>query len=106
MHFDTGNVKTNFFARYYDDNKSDVEKRGRLEHTEVGGFGGTAEVTQYVLPTVDIAIGGIGRTFAQVAVVLDPQSPQSDEYGSLGADFVKAYGEVTVNFEKMFVTVR
>lgn len=111
LHFDTGNVKSQFSSRYFSRFQPYVEaEAGEVEQSRSGGFGG--EVVQDVrnLQEVQLQIGAGAATLHNVAVSL----PSSDEMGravlesgdgSAGVDLLAASEVVSFDLEKMFYRI-
>lgn len=106
FHFDTGNAKTGLYARYYQNHKAAIEAKGTKETIRGGGFGGIYEVPGYRLPAIDLTVGSVKINLSDITVATESvDALQRQEDGSLGADFIKQFREVVINFDKMFVEV-
>lgn len=109
FHFDTGNVKSTLTDYFYTTHKRMVKKQGRKSTSTQGGFGGKKELSVYVLPEFRMTLGGVPFCLRDVTVNIREDSFPTEsvsESGSLGADFLRAFDAVTVNFRRMFVQPR
>jgi hypothetical protein len=102
LHFDTGGGVA-LSSKYYLEHKDEVEATGRL-YTEggVGGFGAMIRMDQYILPVFPLRIGDKEKEFKEVRIMTDIDNLNLGD-GGIGADFVRRFDKVTVNYNKMFV---
>ncbi len=106
FHFDTGNARTSMFAPYYQKYKTEIEATGVKETIRGGGFGGIFEVEGYRLPKISLTVGSVSAVLPDISVATQSADAlQRQEDGSIGADFLKQFGEVIINFDKMFLQV-
>lgn len=96
--FDTGNVRSDLgvrFALRFPELARGVE----THEVERGGFGGMITARAAILPAFGFTVAGVPVTLHDVDLYLDAGAPD----GSLGADFVRTFRRLTINYEKMFV---
>ena len=103
MVFDTGNVKSdldNGFAQRFPDTMA-----GLARHTtRRGGFGGIEQVEAATLHEFRFRAAGCEITLHDTEVICTGPGGGAMPYnGSLGADFVRAFRRLTVNYVQMFI---
>lgn len=103
MIFDTGNVKSDLdsgFAGRFPDAVA-----GLAQHTtQRGGFGGIEKVEAVTLPEFRIHAAGRDIALHDTEVICSgPEGGAMPYNGSLGADFVRAFRRLTINYERMFI---
>ncbi|MCL1937317.1 MAG: retroviral-like aspartic protease family protein [Candidatus Azobacteroides sp.] len=104
LHFDTGNVKTDLYAVYYEKHKKEFEEEGNKKTVCRGGYGGTVFVDSYQISKFPLIVGNCGFELTHVDVLLDKTlSFQRHEDGSLGMDFISLFKKVIINFDNMFI---
>jgi len=106
FHFDTGNVKSTLFYKYYKEHQEDIERKGYKDVTTSGGFGGVQTKEVYKLPSFTVHIKGCKPAeLNNVEVEFTDTGFQGWilEDGSLGMDFLKSYDKVTINYHDMFI---
>ena len=103
MVFDTGNVKSDLdsgFAQRFPDTVA-----GLARHTtRRGGFGGIEEFEAVTLPEFRFHAAGRDLTLHNTEVICDgTEGGTLLTVGSLGADFVRSFRRLTINYERMFL---
>ncbi|HIY13829.1 MAG TPA: retropepsin-like domain-containing protein [Candidatus Alistipes cottocaccae] len=103
MIFDTGNVKSDLdsgFAGRFPDAVA-----GLAQHTtRRGGFGGIEKVEAVTLPEFRFRAAGHDIVLHDTEVISSgPEGGVVPYNGSLGADFVRAFRRLTINYERMFI---
>jgi len=104
--FDTG--ASSFLSdTYYQKHAADGIDAGIIKTTTtMTGFGGTKESGTFSLPTFPVKVGAANRNMTDLKVLTDRVANASSKNdGILGADYVRMFRKVTVNFNKMFLTV-
>lgn len=106
FHFDTGNVKADLFAPYYLRHKEMVDRDGVKDSYRGGGFGGMQTVNVIRLAHVPLTVSGVTFDLSNVPVSTEAVTKvQKKEDGSMGMDFISLFGKITINYDKMFMTV-
>lgn len=104
--FDTGSFS--FLSNsFYQKHAADSIDAGRNRTiTSISGFGGTKESGTFSLPSFPLKVGTVNRNMTDLRVLTDRlgDGPSRND-GVLGGDFVRMFRKVTVNFNKMFLTV-
>ena len=103
MIFDTGNVKSDLdsgFAGRFPDAVA-----GLAQHTtRRGGFGGIEKVEAVTLPEFRFRAAGHDIVLHDTEVISSgPEGGVVPYNGSLGADFVRTFRQLTINYERMFI---
>lgn len=106
FHFDTGNVRADLFAPYYLRHKETIDRDGVKDSYRGGGFGGTHTVNVIRLAHVPLTVSGVTFGLANIPVSAEATTMvQKKEDGSMGMDFINLFKKVTINYDKMFLTV-
>ncbi|MDD3161019.1 MAG: retroviral-like aspartic protease family protein [Bacteroidales bacterium] len=104
--FDTG--ASSFLSdSYYQKHAADSLDAGLLKMTTtMSGFGGTRESRVFDIPSFPIKVGTVNHTMINMSVFTDRIIGATSQFdGLLGSDYVRMCRKVTVNFNKMFMTV-
>lgn len=102
MHFDTGNVKSNFYSSFYDRFGRWVRRRGEKDETQYGGYGGIRTLPVYRLPDVRLELAGRKFGLSDTEVVLEWDGfSEGNASGSLGYDFVGAFDSLSLDYNNM-----
>ncbi len=102
MHFDTGNVKSNFYSSFYDRFGRWVRRHGEKDETQYGGYGGIRTLTVYRLPEVALGLAGHEFELTGTEVVLEWDGfSEGSASGSLGYDFVGTFDSLTLDYDNM-----
>ena len=103
MIFDTGNVKSDLdggFAQRFPDAVTGLARHA----TRRGGFGGIREVEAVTLSEFRIRAAGRDVVLHDTEVLCNEAEGGSLLYvGSLGADFVRSFRRLTINYDRMFI---
>lgn len=103
MVFDTGNVKSGLdsgFAQRFPDAVAGLARH----KTRHGGFGGIEEFEAVTLPEFRIRAAGRDITLHDTEVICnEAEGGTLLTVGSLGADFVRSFRRLTINYERMFL---
>lgn len=103
MIFDTGNVKSDLdsgFVQRFPDAVAGLERHT----TRRGGFGGIEEFEAVTLPEFRFRAAGCDIALHDTEVVCnEAEGGTLLTVGSLGADFVRSFRRLTVNYEHMFI---
>ncbi len=104
--FDTG--ASSFLSNsFYQKHAAESAYAGvNITSTSMTGFGGTKESGTFSIPSFPVKVGTVNRNMTDLKVLTDKLGNGSSRNdGILGADFVRMFRKVTVNFNKMFLTV-
>jgi predicted aspartyl protease len=106
FHFDTGNVRADLFNPYYLRHKEMVDRNGVKDSYRGGGFGGMQTVNVIRLAHVPLTVSGVTFDLANIPVSTEAVTKvQKKEDGSMGMDFINLFKKITINYDKMFMTV-
>lgn len=106
FHFDTGNVKSDLFTPYYLRHKERIDRDGVKESYRGGGFGGMHTVNVLQLAHVPLTVSGVTFDLSDAPVSTEAVTKvQKKEDGSMGMDFINLFQKITINYDKMFITV-
>jgi hypothetical protein len=99
--FDTGASTSTFFERYYA--QFHVRANDWKEAVnESYGAGGLVRRKVYLIPKVDLRVGGRTATLRRITVFPGPTGSGGDDvYGNLGSDVVVGFKSFTLDFENM-----
>lgn len=106
FHFDTGDVKGDLFNPYYLRHKKMIDSKGTKDTYRGGGFGAMQTVNIIRLAHIPLTVSGTAFELTNIAVA--PQTVtkvQKDEDGSMGMDFINLFRKVTINYNRMFLTI-
>lgn len=111
LHFDTGNVKSQFSPHYFSRFQPYIEaEAGEVEQSRSGGFGGVVVRDARPLGEVQLQIGAAAATLSNIYVSLPPKGEvaftalESGD-GSAGVDLLTASEVVTFDLGKMFYRI-
>lgn len=103
MIFDTGNVKSDLdggFAQRFPDAVTGLARHA----TRRGGFGGIREVEAVTLPEFRFRAAGCDVALHDTEVLCsEAEGDTLLTVGSLGADFVRSFRRLTINYDRMFI---
>ena len=100
---DSGNVKSDFGAWFKERFPETIPHDAQEQPLKRGGFGGIASITGYILPEITFQVEETPFTLYQVEIVKEANNNLAS--GSLGTDFLQAFKQITINYDKMFVQV-
>lgn len=104
--FDTGNVKSDLdsgFARRFPEAVAGLARH----KTRRGGFGGIEEFEAVTLPEFRFRVAGRDVVLHDTEVLCNEAEDGSLLCaGSLGADFVRSFRQLTINYRRMFIRGR
>ena len=104
LRFDTGANITDFFKRYYDKHKEEIENRGELR--TVGRGDGSEQMVEeqiYLLRKFPFSIGTKNDTLPFTIVTIADYSVDREYDGNLGMDVLKQSDKMIINFKHMYV---
>ena len=99
----SGNVKSDFGAWFKERFPETIPHDAQEQPLKRGGFGGIASITGYILPEITFLLEETPFTLYQVEIVKEANNNLAS--GSLGTDFLQAFKQITINYDKMFVRV-
>jgi predicted aspartyl protease len=103
--FDTGAHNTDLFYTYLVKHKQAVLQQAQLTTIESASANEAENTTVYILPTFNLQVGDKKVTLHKVKVQARPATGATEKcYGNIGQDFIKNFGEMTLNFEHMYVS--
>lgn len=100
---DTGAKYTELSKRYYDNNKDEVEKNGKLQTSQRGGGGGVVEEKIYRLQNFPYTIGTKSNVLSEIPVILSEYTFNKYFDGNLGQDIFLQFNEMILNFQYMYI---
>jgi len=104
--FDTGSfsfLSQSFYQKHAADS---IDAGINKTTTSMIGFGGTKESGTFSIPSFPLKVGTVNRNMTDLKVFTDRVGNGPSQFdGILGADYVRMFRKVTVNFNKMFLTV-
>ncbi|MDR3056857.1 MAG: aspartyl protease family protein [Prevotella sp.] len=103
FHFDTGGGII-LSAKYYNENKQQVESTGKKDSIGIGGFGGAKRIPSYKIPEFTLSIANTHCILPNVTVLTEPLMI-GERDGTLGTDFINKFDKVIFNFRKMFFKI-
>jgi predicted aspartyl protease len=100
---DSGASVTEFYEPFYARYRSTIEKLGTEANHRTGGAGGVREIPAYVLPEVEIEVGGGRVTLKDRPVYTRAIVDDKDNYlfCNVGLDVLGQFPEYTIDFETM-----
>jgi predicted aspartyl protease len=101
--FDTGAGHTELSFKYYNEHKTEVEKKGEMQTNERGGAGGKVEVKEYILSNFPLGIGSHKTSLDKIPVTLEEYDFNKYFDGNLGQDFFMKFNNLIINFESMYI---
>jgi Predicted aspartyl protease len=106
FHFDTGNVKADLFTPYYLRHKEMIDRNGVKDSYRGGGFGGMQTVNVIRLAHVPLTVSGVNFDLENIPISTEAVTKvQKKEEGSMGMEFINLFKKITINYDKMFLTV-
>lgn len=104
MHFtfDTGANTTLFYARYFEENKEEIEKNYALETISMGGANGMASFEGYKIH-YEFDLEGTMVELNEVEVLTAKIKDNEKSYGNIGQDVIQQFDSMTLNFDRMFI---
>jgi predicted aspartyl protease len=105
---DTGASRTNFYEPFFRRNRARIESLGVRTRAPVGGVGGVREMSAFVLPQAELAVGSASATLEDVLVYTESITQAKDNYllCNLGMDFLSQFREYTISFESMSLVLK
>lgn len=102
---DLGAAHTELSSRWYQANKGFLRRGGYCTSTlNMGGVGGIRKVESYMIPSLELKVGGATFIKKEARVNLDSAANQGLEYGSIGNDIVESFSVVRVNLRDMYIS--
>jgi hypothetical protein len=101
--FDTGAGYTELSFKYFNDHKTDVEKKGEMQTNERGGAGGKVAVKEYILSNFPLQIGKNKTSLDKIPVTLEEYGFNKYFDGNLGQDVFLKFNTLIINFENMYI---
>jgi hypothetical protein len=101
--FDTGASQTELSFKYYNEHKSAIQKKGKLQTNERGGAGGKVSVNEYILSNFPITIGSHKARLGKIPVTLEEYDFNKYFNGNLGQDVFIKFNSLIINFENMYI---
>ena len=101
--FDTGAGYTELSFKYFNDHKTDVEKKGEMQTNERGGAGGKVAVKEYILSNFPLQIGKHKTSLDKIPVTLEEYGFNKYFDGNLGQDVFLKFNTLIINFENMYI---
>ncbi|MDO3640392.1 retropepsin-like aspartic protease [Mucilaginibacter sp. L3T2-6] len=103
FHFDSGASSSMLYESYFKKNKQEVLKAGFRKTVGFGGAGGTQKKEVWVLPKLNLRVGGRTVVIDSVSVLTKPIYPGEKFYGNIGQDFTGKFSELVYNFKFMYI---
>ncbi len=103
FHFDSGASSSMLYESYFKKNKQEVLKAGFRKTVGFGGAGGTQKKEVWVLPKLNLGVGGKTVVIDSVSVLTKPIYPGEKFYGNIGQDFTSKFSELIYNFKFMYI---
>ena len=103
FNFDSGATTSDFYLAYFNRYKAAILKNSTKKTLHFGGAGGVQKKTVYILPKVDLAVGGKTVTVDSISVLDAKITPDEKLYGNIGQDFTNKFNEVIYNFKYMYI---
>lgn len=105
--FDPGANHTDLFYTYLLKHKQLIQQQAQLTTIESGCADEVVNTEVYILPDFNLHVGDKKVTLHQVKVQTRPVEGTKEKcYGNIGQDFIRNFGEMTLNFEHMYVSFR
>ena len=101
--FDTGNGLAALSHSFYEDNKTEIDAKGKRVRRLTGGIGLVEERDMLMLPEWSFQFGGKDVVFRDIRVTFESNS-HTPYAGNIGMALVNQFGKVTINFKECFVT--
>ena len=103
FNFDSGAASSVFYAAYFNRYKTAILKNSTKKTVGFGGAGGAQKKMVYILPKVDLAVGGKAVTIDSISVLDAKITPAEKLYGNIRQDFTNKFNEVIYNFKYMYM---
>lgn len=103
FHFDSGAASSMLYQSYFNKYKAIVLKTATKKTVGFGGAGGTQKKEVWILPKLNLGIGGKTVSVDSVSVLTKPIVPGEKFYGNIGQDFTGKFSEVIYNFKYMYI---
>ncbi|MCI0472538.1 MAG: retroviral-like aspartic protease family protein, partial [Ignavibacteria bacterium] len=105
--FDSGAMNTMLYKPYYDLYKPEIEKNYELTEIVIGGAGGNRKVKGYHLKGVSLTSGNAAAELIKTSLLIENiKKRNSYFYGNLGQDFIMQFGELVINYGRMYIEFR
>lgn len=101
--FDTGNGLAALFPVFYENNKAEIDAKGKRVRRLTGGIGLVGEQDMLMLPEWSFQFGGKNVVFRDICVVFENNS-HTPYAGNIGMALINQFDKVTINFKECFVT--
>lgn len=101
--FDTGAQSTELSFKYFNEHKTEVEKKGTKQTNERGGAGGKFAAKEYLLKNFPIVIGKNKTSLENIPVILEEYNFNKYFDGNLGQDVFLKFNSLIINFENMYI---
>jgi len=102
FHFDSGAGSSMLYVSYFNKYKAAILKSAVKKTVGFGGAGGSQKKQVYVLPKLNLSLGGKPVTMDSVSVLTKAISPGEKFYGNIGQDFLNKFNEIVYNFKDMY----
>jgi hypothetical protein len=106
FYLDSGANHSQLFANYFLKRNSKIRQVARIDTIEVGGVGGIDRKEVYSLPTFTIQIGDKTAALKDLQVLTKPTYPGQKYYGNLGQDVLADFAQITLDFDRMSLSVK
>jgi predicted aspartyl protease len=104
FHFDTGAVKTVFFATFLNRYNGEITDQCEKTNVIIAGAGDNIRTETYLMDSVIISAGNVQSQLDSILILTESLSHhQENVYGNFGQDFIQNYSEMTINFESMWI---
>lgn len=104
---DTGAEETRLYPPFANGFASFVTRSGKRESMQITGVGQARNVDSFVLPELQLGVGGLATFLRPACVLLQETTHGSLLYhGNLGADLLRQARSVTIDFKSMTLTLK
>ena len=101
--FDTGARNSELSFKYFNDHKSEIERKGELQTNQRGGTGGNTAVKEYMLNNFSMKIGSKSTELSKIPVMLEEYDFNKYFDGNLGQDVFTQFNTLIINFKYMYI---
>ena len=105
MNLDSGSGLSQLNYDYFERHKDHIERIAERDSMGLGGFGGTARVCIYRLPSACFQIGEYLGCTDSLSIVATPEQNgvHFAGQGIMGMDIFRSFSTITINMRDMFV---
>jgi predicted aspartyl protease len=100
FHFDTGAKSTDLYKQYFDENKTEIEKKYKEVDITFGGAGGAVTEKGYKIPKILLAVAG---SEVQLDTILVHNKllhgGEINIHGNLGRDFINQFDQMIMSYK-------